>query len=486
MLSKKFKPLDSFAGSEELKYSLLPFNLHRISGNEYLIVNMVGEYAYISRDDLFLLKECSVELSSDLYDELLAKHFILNNDSNVACDLLALKFRTKQYAASQFTSLHMFVVTLRCDHTCRYCQVSRREESDNRYEMTEEIALRSLELVFQSPSRVIKIEFQGGEPLLNFELIKFIVFKALEINKAEQRELDFVITTNLTYLNDEIIQFCKDYNIYISTSLDGSKDIHNKNRPRPGKDSYELAVSGIKRVQESIGVDKVSALMTTTAASMSNPIELIDSYVSNNLHSIFLRPISPYGFAVKTKEVEKYNIETWLAFFKRGLEYIIELNRAGYHISEQYTAIILRKILTPSNPGYVDLQSPAGTGISAVIYNYDGDVYASDEARMLAEMGDKKFRLGNVISDSYEDIFLADVLLDMLEESLVDSAPQCSDCAFNTYCGADPVYHYASQGDFVGKKPLSFFCNKNKSIFLHVFELLKDKENRRILERWIR
>ena len=72
---------------------------------------------------------------------------------------------------------------------------------------------------------------------------------------------------------------------------------------------------------------------------------------------------------------------------------------------EVYTQILLQRILTPFATGYVDLQSPAGAGIGAVVYNYDGDVYASDEGRVLAEMGDTTFRLGHVHRDSYEEIF---------------------------------------------------------------------------------
>src|SRR3546814_3005246 len=64
-------------------------------------------------------------------------------------------------------------------------------------------------------------------------------------------------------------------------------------------------------------------------------------------------------------------------------------------------------MFTSSDPGYVDLTSPAGIGIGAIVYNYDGAVYASDEARMLAEMGDMKFKLGQLNQNSYEEIFLS-------------------------------------------------------------------------------
>ncbi len=484
-LSKIFHEMDFYAKGVADKYQLLPFTFHKLISN-YLIVNLVGEHLIIERSNLSLLVEGQLELSSELYNDLKAKHFIMDGDSNVAIDLLALKYRTKQHPVSQFTSLHIFVVSLRCDYTCKYCQVSRRMESDGSYDMTENTALKALGLVFESPSKTVKIEFQGGEPLLNFGLIKFIVEKALEINKVEQRYIQFVITTNLTYLDDDVISFCKKHHIYLSTSLDGPEFLHNKNRPRPGKNGYAKTIEGIKTVQKELGPDFVSALMTTTADSLDYPNEIVDEYVTQGLHSIFLRPLSPYGFAIKTKQTEKYNADNWMRFYKEGLDYIIQLNQAGYFLVEQYTAILLKKILTPTNPGYVDLQSPSGIGISAIVYNYDGDVYASDEARMLKEMGDEKFRLGCVHADSYGEIFSSDVLLDTLEDSLAESAPMCSDCGLLTYCGSDPVYHYATQGDVVGKKAISFFCKKNTSVMEHIFELLQNPKTKLILEGWVR
>ena len=99
--------------------------------------------------------------------------------------------------------------------------------------------------------------------------------------------------------------------------------------------------------------------------------------------NIFLRPLSPYGFAIKTKSFSKYQASEWFEFYKKGLDYIIDINKKGIEIREQYASLIVRKLLSPFATKYVDLQSPAGAGISAIVYNYDGKVYASDEARML-------------------------------------------------------------------------------------------------------
>ena len=290
----------------------------------------------------------------------------------------------------------------------------------------------------------------------------------------------------MSFLSDEVLSFCLEHDIQLSTSLDGPEHLHNTNRPRPGKNSYQLTIDGIKKAQSFLGYGKIGALMTTTEKSLTQVKSIIDAYVENNLDCIFLRPLSPYGFAVKNHQAQKYDIDRWFEFYKEGLNYILDINRQGYPLVEVYTQLIINKLFSPFSQGYVDLQSPSGAAISAIIYNYDGDVYASDEARMLAEMGDKKFRLGNVFADSYESIWLSDTLLDTLEASLSESSPMCADCGFLPYCGTDPVYHYATQGDVVGHKVLSGFCNKNMKIFKHIVTLLEDdSEARDILLSWV-
>jgi His-Xaa-Ser system radical SAM maturase HxsB len=227
--------------------------------------------------------------------------------------------------------------------------------------------------------------------------------------------------------------------------------------------------------------------MTTTKNSLSRVNEIIDEYIKLGFNSIFLRPLSPYGFAIKTKNYSKYDTQSWLDFYFKGLEYILDINKQGYFFVEQYASIILSKMFSPGEPGYVDLQSPAGIGIAAIVFNYDGDVYASDEARMLAEMNDKTFRLGNLHKESYEDIIGSDVLLDTIEQTMTESVPGCSDCGFQLFCGSDPVFHHATQGDRVGHKPSSAFCNKNMEITRYLIRLMEDNpEAKSILMRWAR
>ena len=187
--------------------------------------------------------------------------------------------------------------------------------------------------------------------------------------------------------------FCREHEILLSTSLDGPAHIHNANLPRPGANSYALAVQGISRARLALGHDRVSALMTTTQLSLQQPEAIVDEYVAQRFNHIVLRPISPYGFALKSRSRTGYETDAFIAFYKRALAYIIDLNRGGDFFVEGYARLLLTKMMTPFATGYVDLQSPAGAGINVAVYNYDGDVHATDESRMLAETGDQTFRM---------------------------------------------------------------------------------------------
>ena len=106
---------------------------------------------------------------------------------------------------------------------------------------------------------------------------------------------------------------------------------------------------------------------------------------------------------------------------------------------------------------------------------------------MLAEMGDRRFELGNVGEHDYRDLVLSDTLVSAVAESLTQTAPQCSSCVFEPNCGADPVYHYATQNDLLGIKPLSEFCERHMGVITHLFELLEHSpDDAAILRSWVR
>jgi His-Xaa-Ser system radical SAM maturase HxsB len=484
-MARVFYPLERFAPAPG-RFHLLPFRFTRLNGKE-LLVNEAGEFLFAPTGTVNNLADEQLDTQSELYQDLKAKHFVYDETSSPLLDVLATKVRTKFDHIIGGTKLHIFVVTLRCEHSCDYCQVSRQTTSRGEFDMSGSTADRAIEIMMDSPAPDVTLELQGGEPLLAFDVIQYIIPRAKALALKKGKNLEIVVCSNLACVTDDMLKYFRDEGVKISTSLDGPAFLHNKNRSRPGHDSYEKAINGIERSRAILGMERVAALMTTTATSLDYPTEIVDEYVKRDFHSIFLRPISPYGFALKTRHRTGYEMGRFLEFYKKGLAHILKINRSGYRIAEVYTQILLTKILTPHGTQYVDMQSPAGQAWNVLVYNYDGDVYASDESRMLAEMKDWTFRLGNVHKDTRGTLFTSGPALRMFQASCNQALAGCSDCAFQPYCAADPVYHHATQGDMYGNRPTSGFCSRNMEVFKQLFSIIEgnDPETMRILWSWM-
>jgi len=486
-MTRKFLPPNAYSGSGP--YQLFPFRFMVLEGDRELITTDWGDWLIVERGTVQRIVGRQIDLTDPIYPTLRAKQILRDTSSSPLLDIAAAKLRTKKSFLNGFTKLHMFVVTLRCEHSCLYCQVSRQTEDKVRFDMSAQTADRALDIMMSSPSSSLKLEFQGGEPFLAFDRMRYILRQAKSLAVERRKDIDFVVATNLSVVTDEHLRWCRDEGVKISTSLDGPAFIHNANRPRSGGDSYERTIRGIAKAREYVGQENVAALMTTTKLSLQHPVELIDEYLAQGFRSIFLRPISPYGFALRVRrDLTQYPISEFIDFYKRGLAYILQLNRQGIQMTEIYAKIILTKILTPFPAYYVDLESPAGAAVSAVVYNYDGDVYAADEGRMLAEMRDHTFRMGNVHRDQFRSLFGNETVAGLLASGTAEALHGCSSCAVQPFYGADPIFHHATQGDPVGNRPLSGFCGRNMTIIKHLLDLvaLKDPVTETILLAWVR
>ncbi len=487
MVDINFYPKEKYQTSF-YEYSLLPFKFDRRSDGNYLLVNEIGEYLLLSQEQLRKFVIHDLLPTEEIYKQLKAKHFLSDRNSSALFDILASKYRTKKAFLDGFTKLHIFVPTLRCNQSCQYCQVTRQNScATTKFDMSIETMHRSVDLMLANPSHSVTMEFQGGEPLLNFDMVKEGVLYSKQKNASIGKHIEYVICTNLILLEDFHLEFFKEHNIQISTSLDGPQFLHDRNRPMNGQSSYSVVTRNIRRVQEALCYDAVNCLMTTTRRSLQYPKEIVDEYINMNMKSIFVRDLNPYGYAVKTRATIGYSSEEFLNFYKKLLAYVLKLNRNGITFSEAYASLVLKKILTPWPIGFVDLQSPCGAGFGVALYNYDGNVYASDEARMLAEMGYQTFKLGNVFENTFDEIFLGDVMQKIALASCNESLIGCSDCVYQSYCGADPIRNFTTQHDFVGHRPTSGFCKKNRGMIGHIIDLLLEEnpDNERIFWAWI-
>jgi paired radical SAM protein 1 len=465
-------------------YYLLPFRFFHLDGHD-ILVNEVGDYLVTEKGTVKKIVSHSVPKNGELYKDLVANYFISEKLIPDLMDAYAVRLRTKKSFLDHFTALHIFVLTLRCNQNCIYCQASSKnmEESSTLYDMSIENLHMAVRHMFSSPSPFLTMEFQGGESSLVPDLLQSAIEYAEEQKQIHQKKMTYVLCSNCRDLSDRILNLCSKYHIFISTSLDGPEYLHNYNRGKD--DSYQKVIAGIQKARNYLGTEKVSALMTTSEYSLAYPKEIIDCYLENGFRSIFLRALNPYGLAAGYSQDNGYN-DRFIDFYKKALDYILTLNRNGCFFVEEFTALILRKILTPFPIGFVDLQSPAGLINNVVVYHYDGDVYASDESRMLGTLGDKTFRLGHV-SNSYNDLFYGEKARELASLWGTEFIAGCSDCAFQAYCGADPVRNYVTQSDMYGIRPLSSFCKKHKAIILYIFHLLitRKDEVMPIFQSWI-
>ena len=457
---------------------LLPFDFDRIKDGSVLLVNISGETIYLNNREFEILCNEDFEwLDDTLKNELLAKHFIINDDmENFTIDLLANKLRTRKDYLNGFTSLHMIVLTLRCNCMCSYCHASSKVGvgcAD--YDMDELTARNTVNMIFQSPSPIIKIEFQGGEPTLNFEILKFIVLYAEELNKTYKKDLSFVVCTNLLELPLEKLTFLYKHMVDISTSCDGNKVLHDYCRKSlVSPSAYDTFYNNLLVCRKLYKINKPSALLTVTRNNLHCLKDVVNHYMKLGFDNMFIRALNPYGYAVINERSLSYSVEEFVEAYKDALNYIIEINLEGHFFVEAYSTILLQRILSPFSTGFVDLQSPCGAGILGAIYYYNGNVYPADEGRMLAAEGDEYFLMGNVNRDSYEKIFDGKIIHNIVKNSCVECLPGCDTCAYKNYCGSDPIRYYVECKDIVGKRYNSEFCKKNKTIIKELLRYIKE------------
>src|SRR5690606_29523431 len=160
-----------------------------------LVTAETGEYLFLSNSQLSQLVHKQLDQQTHLYRDLLARHFIYEPGVHDPIPEMAAQYRSRKDFLFGGPALHLFVVTLRCNHTCQYCQVSRAPLGGAGHDMSAEHAAHAVERLFESPSPALTVEFQGGEPLLAFDRIKQVIEAIQEKNESERRSIQFVISS---------------------------------------------------------------------------------------------------------------------------------------------------------------------------------------------------------------------------------------------------------------------------------------------------
>ena len=453
--------------------------------NQYLLTNDVGEYIFLYEEDFNNFINCKLKKNQKIYQKLQKKSFI-RDDLNK--NHLIEKYRSKNNFLQEGPSLHIIVVTLRCDHKCVYCQASSKGIKEKSLDMDAATAKGIVDLIFESSNHFIGIEFQGGEPLINWEIVKFITDYALKKNKHIGKNLEISLMSNFSLMNKEKMKFFLNRGVSFCTSLDSPKNVHDKNRVFLNKkSSHQNTVKWIKKINKVCKEENnrfmPGAVMTITRKAFPYFKEMVDEYIDLGFEGIYCRPLARLGVAKKTWKVIGYNPNEYIEFYQNIIDYIIELNlKKGIRFYERTAAFLLTKILNQKDPNFLDLRSPCGAGIGQLLYNYNGEIYTCDEGRMV---GGDIFKIGEIGKNCYNEIVGHSTVKAMCLASCLDGLA-CDYCVYKPYCGICPVLSYSQFGTIFPQLPQDEKCIINKAILDYLFFKLKDKKIEKILRKWTR
>lgn len=439
---------------------VFPLRFRRRPDGSILFGNEVGQH-FVSDQD-FLNRLSQSELSardvSFLMDRAMA--FEVEGDLNHTAFLSRL---AKTCEAPKSLDYLILVPTLRCDLSCSYCQVSRANIDARGYDWDERTLQSVLAYIDENGGDEIQIEFQGGEPTLRCDLIEAVIAYC----RSRFTHTRFVICTNLSALSSDLREIASHEDVYISTSLDGSAALHRQQRTVNANQTDQF-FSNLEAMI-ALAPGRVSALPTIDPNLLPDTRELIEFYVSYGMHSIFLRPIFFHGFARKRYPTSLELDRNWAAFYDAFIDELIKVNasQSDYVVEEYYLSLALTKLTRLQDNSHIDWRSPNWLGYDHVLVDYDGRLYPSDEARMLARSKLIDLSIGDVTRG----------LNVQAREELQGSAfnaldPWCSECVYQGICGSDPIDDIARYGRVDVPRPMTAYCQKNMHVFDKATELI--------------
>ena len=463
------------------------FRFKKFDSGKYLITNDAWKFEFFDSEefDNFISWKNLEELKK--YDALVEKGFIKTNDYEKE---MVKSVSQKNHFVWVGPTLHMIVVTLRCNHKCKYCHAAVAPMSATEFDMSKETAKKVVDTIFFTNSSSLTIEFQGWEALVNYEVVQFIVEyskqRAFHLNKT----LSLVMVSNLTLMTEEKLEWLLDNWVDVCTSLDWDEITHNSNRAWYDWNSFEKVSYWIKKIDKEKtkrNMWRIWALLTTTKETIPKYKKIIDSYLDLGLDWIFLRWLNPYGFAASQMDKLAYEADDWIKFYQESLDYIIELNKKWTFFRENITSVYLKKIFDTVDPAFMDIRSPSWIAIWGVAYNYDWKIYASDESRMLGRMWDDSFLVSEWIwtsEENYREMINSDVTKAAIQSSCLDGLPWYNDHVYKPYLWVDIIHNYKTCWSLFNPIKKDEKVKIQVAILDYIFEKLENEEDKEVLMSW--
>lgn len=368
-------------------------------------------------------------------------------------------------------TLHIVVLTKRCNLDCTYCHMDPEPVGAPRatYDLQPETGREIVRFAFESPNPSIGFEFQGGEPFLNFAGLVSFVEEARRQNQRGGKDLSFTIVTNLMLATDAQLRYCQGEGISVSYTLNGPQEIHDHYRTtRRGTGSYLPVMTRVQQVQARFpGLITSAPLCVIDADNAHRLREMIDFYDEAGFEGLSIVRLKNMGNA--RRHALGLDIKSYLEYYIDGLNYIVDRNRSsGRRFRERMVPVALAKIFGETDVSFVDWRNPCGDVSGAITYDYDGEILPADEARSLRH----EFGLGNVKGLAYTEFVSGSQPFRTMNLSLRDRDPECRECAYNPFCGVMPVLDFARSGSAAPRPYESDECLFTLALLDWVFQRL--------------
>lgn len=453
--------------------SVWPLKFRETADEGILFADDAG--GFFKSDEGFLRRYCSDTLTASDETFLQDGGHSFGKELDLPWTSFAYRWSRRQ-ARPQQLSYVILVPTLRCNLTCGYCQVSRASETARGFDWTADTARDVLSFIDGLETTDIKVEFQGGEPMLRVDLLE----KVRTFCRSRFREAQFVVCTNLQRLGSRELEFLEADDTFVSTSLDGDRATHERQRTHDTARTSAF-FSNLDHVVSRLGPGKVSALPTIDVDDPPNFTTLLDNFENYGIRSVYLRPINHQGFARKLLQ-GGHALARWNRIHADFIDLLVDRNRrTGRFMEEYYFSQCLKRVLHLGTDNHVDIRNPNFFASDYVVVDHDGRLYPTDEARMQSRIGRIDLSIGNVA----DGIDLAKVAT-LNRSSLNNFDPDCIHCVYQPFCGTDVIDDVSRYGRVDVPRPDTWFCGRHMSVFDKVFELVysRDERVRQSLAHW--
>lgn len=418
--------LDVFSGSvhcvDDLAYDVI--EMYENSDKENIIKAMLEKY----KDN----PEITAEEISDCYDDVTE---LKDNGKLFTADKyedLAFDFK-KRNTVIKALCLH---IAHTCNLNCEYCFASQGKYHGDRALMSFEVGKRAIDfLIENSGSRVnLEVDFFGGEPLMNFDVVKQIVAYARSIEKEKKKNFRFTLTTNGMLVDDDVIEFANKECHNVVLSLDGRKEVHDHLRKTvSGKGSYDIIVPKFQEFVKKRGNRGyyVRGTYTHNNTDFTNDIfHMADlGFTELSMEPVVCSPEDPYALTYDDLPVlfEQYEI---LA------KEMLKREKEGRPLTFYHYMIDLT-----GGPCIYKRISGCGSGTEYMAVTPWGELYPCHQF-----VGDPKYSLGNI----YEGVTNT-AIQDEFKLCNAYARPNCKDCWAKLYCsGGCAANAYHATGSITG------------------------------------